>query len=44
MRALGYGLTSQAAKAARKIEFTPATKDGRSVSMWVELQYNFNLY
>lgn len=44
VRALPYGLTSQSAKAARKIEFTPATKDGRPVSMWVQLEYNFNLY
>lgn len=44
MKALGYGLTSRAAQAARKIRFTPATKDGKQVSMWIELQYNFNLY
>ncbi|HEY5075396.1 MAG TPA: TonB family protein [Pyrinomonadaceae bacterium] len=44
MKALGYGLTSRAAQAARKIRFTPATKDGKQVSTWIELQYNFNLY
>jgi TonB family protein len=44
MKALGYGLTSRAAQVARKIRFTPATKDGKQVSMWIELQYNFNLY
>lgn len=44
MKALGYGLTSRAAQVARKIRFTPATKDGKQVSMWMELQYNFNLY
>jgi len=38
------GLTEQAIGAARKIRFVPATKDGHSVSMWMELQYNFNLY
>jgi TonB family protein len=38
------GLTESAIDAARKIKFIPATKDGRPVSMWMELQYNFNLY
>jgi TonB family protein len=44
VRALGYGLTSHSVEAARKIRFVTATKDGQPVSMWVELQYNFNLY
>lgn len=44
IRALGYGLTARAAQAARRIKFTPATKDGKQVSMWIELQYNFNLF
>ena len=30
--------------AAKGIRFVPATKDGHPVSMWMELQYNFNLY
>lgn len=38
------GLTEMSIRAARQIKFIPATKDGRPVSMWVELQYNFNLY
>jgi tetratricopeptide (TPR) repeat protein len=29
-------------KAARKIRFTPATKDGKPVSMYMEFQYNLN--
>ena len=41
---LPYGLTASAIRAAREIRFIPATKDGRSVSMWVQLEYNFNLY
>lgn len=41
---LGYGLTSKAVQAARGIRFVPATKDGKQVSMWMELQYNFYLY
>jgi TonB family protein len=38
------GLTDQAIGAAKQIRFIPAIKDGRFVSMWIELQYNFNLY
>jgi hypothetical protein len=35
------GLTEQAIKAARQITFDPAIKDGRYVSMWMQLEYNF---
>jgi TonB family protein len=38
------GLTDKAIAAAREIRFIPAIKDGRFVSMWIELQYNFNLF
>jgi TonB family protein len=38
------GLTDKAIGAARQIRFIPAVKDGRFVSMWIELQYNFNLF
>jgi len=41
---LPHGLTQRAIEAARAIRFTPAMKDGLPVSMWMELQYNFNLY
>jgi TonB family protein len=41
---LPYGLTERAIAAARMIKFVPATKDGRQVSMWMQLEYNFNLY
>ena len=41
---LPYGLTEQAIDAARKIKFLPAVKDGKFVSMWMQLEYNFNLY
>jgi len=44
MSTLPDGLTEMATEAARKIRFIPAIKDGRFVSMWMELQYNFNLY
>lgn len=30
--------------AAKTIRFIPAIKDGRFVSMWIQLEYNFNLY
>lgn len=41
---LPYGLTEKAIDAARKIKFIPAIKDGKYVSMWMQLEYNFNLY
>ena len=44
MRRLPHGLTEKAVKAAQAIRFTPAVKDGKSVSMWMQLEYNFNLY
>ncbi|HEX8131264.1 MAG TPA: energy transducer TonB, partial [Pyrinomonadaceae bacterium] len=37
------GLTEAAVAAARRIEFTPALKDGRAVSQYVTVEYNFNL-
>jgi TonB family protein len=43
-RALPYGLTSRAVQAARRIKFVPAMKDGRPASMFMQLEYNFNLY
>ena len=44
VQSLPYGLTERAIEAARKIKFVPATKDGKNVSMWLQLEYNFNLY
>jgi len=41
---LPHGLTERAIDAARKIKFIPAAKDGKFVSMWMQLEYNFNLY
>ena len=41
---LPFGLTERAIEAARKIKFIPAVKDGKFVSMWLQLEYNFNLY
>jgi TonB family protein len=44
IQGLPKGLTERAIEAARKIKFIPATKDGKNVSMWMQLEYNFNLY
>jgi protein TonB len=44
VRSLPHGLTEQAVAAARKIKFTPAIKDGRPVSQFIQIEYNFNLY
>jgi len=41
---LGFGLTTKAISAARAIKFTPAIKDGRPVSQYMQLEYTFNLY
>lgn len=41
---LPYGLTEKSIAAAKKIKFIPAIKDGNYVSMWLQLEYNFNLY
>jgi TonB family protein len=38
------GLTEKAIGAARQIRFIPAMKDGHAVSMYVQMEYNFNLY
>jgi TonB family protein len=39
-----YGLEENAIDAAKKIRFIPAVKDGKFVSTWMQLEYNFNLY
>lgn len=44
LKGLPDGLTERAIAAARQIRFNPAQKDGRSVSQWVVLEYNFNIY
>jgi TonB family protein len=38
------GLTEKAIGAARLIRFVPATRNGDAVSMYMQLEYNFNLY
>lgn len=44
MRSLPFGLTERAIAAARQIRFEPAKRDGRPVSVSMQLEYNFNLY
>lgn len=44
LSSLPFGLTERAIAAAREIKFVPATKDGRPVSVFMQLEYNFNLY
>jgi TonB family protein len=41
---LPQGLTEQAIASAKQIRFLPAIKDGHFVSMYIQLEYNFNLY
>lgn len=40
-KGLPYGLNDSAIHAACKIEFTPATKAGQSVSQWLKIEYPF---
>jgi TonB family protein len=44
LRSLPEGLTERAILVAKQIRFVPAIKDGRFVSVWIQLEYNFNLY
>jgi TonB family protein len=44
VKGLPFGLTEASVKAARNIKFIPATIDGRPVSMFIQLEYNFDLY
>ena len=41
---LPNGLTDQAIAALKKLKFVPAVKNGKFVSMWMQVEYNFNLY
>jgi len=43
LESLPYGLTERAVDAARKIKFSPATLNGRPVSMFMYLEYDFML-
>jgi TonB family protein len=39
-----HGLTEAALRAARVIKFTPAQKNGKPVSIFMQLEYAFILY
>jgi len=41
---LAKDIAKRSKKAAQKIKFSPATRDGNPVSMYVQLEYNFHLY
>ena len=38
------GLSEEAVKVAQQIRFRPARKDDKAVSVWVELEYHFDIY
>ena len=44
LQSLPSGLTEKAIAAARQIRFLPARKSGQPVSVYMQLEYNFNLY
>lgn len=44
VRGLPHGLTETAIGAAVRIRFEPAQKDGRAVSQYVVLEYNYNIF
>ena len=44
LQSLAGGLTEKAINAARLIRFVPATRNGHPVGMYMQLEYNFNLY
>lgn len=44
VRPLPYGLTTEAIRAAKKIRFQPAVKDGKPVSVRGNIEFNFTLY
>ena len=44
VEALPGGLTERCIAAAKRIKFVPAMRDGKPVSTWMQLEYNFNLY
>jgi protein TonB len=44
LNTLPFGLTERAIAAARQIKFEPALKGGHPVSVFMQLEYNFNLY
>jgi len=44
IKGLPDGLTDKAIAVASQIKFKPAKKDGKPVSVWVEVEYHFDIY
>ena len=44
IKGLPDGLTDKAIAVAAQIKFKPAKKDGKPVSVWVEVEYRFDIY
>jgi len=44
LQSLPTGLTNAAIAAAKRIKFVPATLNGKPVSTFMQVEYNFNLY
>ena len=44
VKSLPHGLTEQSIEAAKRMRFEPAQKDGRAVSQYVVLEYNFQIF
>lgn len=44
VKGLSFGLTLAAIRTARRIKFVPAMRDGKPVSQYIQIEYNFNLY
>ncbi|MEK7830836.1 MAG: energy transducer TonB [Acidobacteriota bacterium] len=44
IRGLPYGLTANCIEALKKLRFTPAMRDGKSISIRTYLEFNFMLY
>lgn len=41
LKSLPYGLNQKALEAAQQVRFEPAMKDGKYVSVWVQIEYEF---
>jgi TonB family protein len=44
LKGLPHGLTEASIRSARGIKFVPAMIEGRYVSTFIQLEYNFNLF
>jgi TonB family protein len=44
IKGLDYGLTEEAVRAARQIKFMPAMIDGKPVSQYFQVEYNFSTF